>query len=287
MSLLEAHLLCVAAVALDQVSRAWRIALLVRGFGARVSFKDALLVNLFGELACNATPMRVGGEPARVMGLVRCGVPARTAFAAIALEVVLAWPVIVPFGCLLGWLWGEEWWAQTGPRLEDGLRTYWPWVVGLVIVSLIFFVLGRRMLPEKEAENEEAAVERPRARPLLACVASLPLTLGNLVGRTAILPLLFLTQEGAGPVGPVIFGSFALLYSQIVLPTPSGAGPVDFAFLWGATGGDLNEAQMSLLWWWRVYSTGSGFVLGVFAGLQLYGRSAFRLLTPKAWRASG
>ena len=33
------------------------------------------------------------------------------------------------------------------------------------------------------------------------------------------------------PGTPVIFGSFALLYSQMVLPTPSGAGVVEMGFL--------------------------------------------------------
>jgi hypothetical protein len=41
--------------------------------------------------------------------------------------------------------------------------------------------------------------------------------------------VLALTLPDPPPMGPLALGSFALLYSQLVLPTPSGAGAVGSA----------------------------------------------------------
>ena len=56
------------------------------------------------------------------------------------------------------------------------------------------------------------------------------LTLVNLGARVAILPVLVSTLPDPPPLGAVTMASFALLYSQLILPTPSGAGAVAVAF---------------------------------------------------------
>ena len=72
-------------------------------------------------------------------------------------------------------------------------------------------------------------------------------------------------------------GSFALLYSQLVLPTPSGAGAVELGFLGGAAG-DLGDSQGWLLLAWRLYTNGIGVVLGVWLAAKIYGWPALRRL---------
>ncbi len=59
----------------------------------------------------------------------------------------------------------------------------------------------------------------------------------------------------------MLVGSFALLYSQLLLPTPSGAGAVELGFLGGAAG-DLGDRAGWLLLAWRFYTNGAGVVLG-------------------------
>jgi uncharacterized membrane protein YbhN (UPF0104 family) len=108
-------------------------------------------------------------------------------------------------------------------------------------------------------------------------VASVPLSLINLVTRTAILPVLALTLAHPPALGPMMLGSFALLYSQLVLPTPSGAGAVELGFLGGAAG-DLGDDQGWLLFWWRFYTSGIGVILGVWLAAQIYGWPALRRL---------
>ena len=101
MTLLQAHLICLGLVGADLLARAWRIQWLVRGLGHRISLWDSFVLNAFGDAACALTPLRLGGEPARLAGMLRSRVPAPAAFVAISLEVLAAWPVII---VAAGWL---------------------------------------------------------------------------------------------------------------------------------------------------------------------------------------
>src|SRR5207248_6505188 len=63
------HLLALALLAVDCVARAWRIQLATWTAGGRLSFSHAFRLNLYGEAASQLTPNRLGGEPARFLGL--------------------------------------------------------------------------------------------------------------------------------------------------------------------------------------------------------------------------
>jgi uncharacterized membrane protein YbhN (UPF0104 family) len=66
------------------------------------------------------------------------------------------------------------------------------------------------------------------------------------------------------------FGSFVLLYSQLVLPTPAGAGAVDLGFLSGMAG-DLGAGNAALLIAWRFYTVGAGTLLGLGLAAHYFG----------------
>ncbi|MGH7514015.1 MAG: hypothetical protein ACREOQ_13965, partial [Gemmatimonadales bacterium] len=95
--------------------------------------------------------------------------------------------------------------------------------------------------------------------------------------RVAILPVLALTLPDPPAMGPLVLGSFALLYSQLILPTPSGAGAVELGFLGGAAG-DLGAGEGGLLLAWRIYTNGIGVLLGVALAARIYGWAALRQL---------
>ena len=103
------------------------------------------------------------------------------------------------------------------------------------------------------------------------------MTLVNLATRVAILPVLALTLPDPPAIGPLTVGSFALLYSQLILPTPSGAGAVELGFLGGAAG-DLGAGEGGLLLAWRIYTNGIGVLLGVVLAAHIYGWTALRQL---------
>ena len=284
MTPIQAHLICLALVAADLLARAWRIQWIVQGLGHRMTVKDAFVLNVFGDAACALTPLRIGGEPARLAGMLRSGVPPTAAFVGISLEVLAAWPVIILAAAWLVWEYAPAWWLSVGPRLEVAAEGAWPWIVLVVLLSVIAWGYARRVTSPVSRQLRRPvrrALVYWRRMPRWPLVASIPLSLVNLVARTAILPVLALTLPDPPALGPMLLGSFALLYSQLVLPTPSGAGAVELGFLGGAAG-DLGESQGWLLLAWRFYTNGIGVLLGVWLAAKIYGWPALRRLVRPA-----
>jgi uncharacterized membrane protein YbhN (UPF0104 family) len=281
MTLLQAHLICLGLVGADLLARAWRIQWLVRGLGQRITLWDSFVLNAFGDAACALTPLRLGGEPARLAGMLRSRVPAPAAFVAISLEVLAAWPVIIVAAGWLAWRYAPEWWNEAGPRLSAAAMTAWPWVLAVVVLSALAWRSARQKVASPAARQLRRPVRRAmvywRRMPRWPLVASVPMSLINLGTRVAILPVLALTLPSPPPMGPLALGSFALLYSQLVLPTPSGAGAVELGFLGGAAG-DLGADDGWLLLTWRLYTNGIGVVLGVALAARIYGWPALRQL---------
>ena len=279
MTLLQAHLVCVALVAVDNVARAWRIQWIVQGLGHRISFWDSFILNAFGDAACALTPLRIGGEPARLAGMLRSRVPATAAFVAISLEVLAAWPVVIVAAGWLIWQYAPAWWMLAGPRLEAAARAAWPWVIVVVVASIVAWRAARRVTsPVKHLRRPiRRALVYWRRMPRWPLIASIPMSFINLATRVAILPVLALTLPSPPELGPLMVGSFALLYSQLILPTPSGAGAVELGFLGGAAG-DLGENEGKLLFAWRLYTNGVGVILGVILAARIYGWAALRQL---------
>jgi uncharacterized membrane protein YbhN (UPF0104 family) len=245
-----------------------------------MSFRDSFILNAFGDAASALTPLRIGGEPARLAGMLRSRVPATAAFVAISLEVLAYWPVILVAAGWLAWRYAPEWWSEAGPRLGAAAVSAWPWVLAVAALSVVAWRMARRV-----ASPAAHQIQRPirrvmvywRRMPAWPLVASIPMSLINLATRVAILPVLALTLPIPPEIGPLAVGSFALLYSQLVLPTPSGAGAVDLGFLGGAAG-DLGGSEPWLLLLWRFYTNGIGVILGLALASQIYGWPALRRL---------
>lgn len=267
-SVLDAHLLCVSLVLVDMAARAWRIEWLLRGTGTRVSFADAIAINAVGDAACAVTPMRIGGEPARLWGLLRAGVPAPAAFVAISVEILAAWPVILLAAGVLAGLFAPAWLAAAVPRLQAAASGAWVWVLVVIAASVLAWVAARRASRHIAFARARRSVRRVRVywrrMPSWPVAASVPLTALNLVSRTGMLVALALTEPSGMALGPLFLGSFVLLYAQLILPTPSGAGVVDLGLL-GGVAGDLGGAT---LLWWRFYSSGVGLLLGAAVVLR-------------------
>ena len=281
MTPLQAHLLCLGLVSADLLARAWRIQWIIQGLGHRISLWDSFVLNAFGDAACALTPLRIGGEPARLAGMLRSRVPAPAAFVAISLEVLAGWPVIIVAAGWLAWRYAPEWWQEAGPRLSSAAAAAWPWVLAVAFLSLLAWRSARKKVSSPAARQLRRPVRRAmvywRRMPRWPLVASVPLSLINLATRVAILPVLALALPSPPPMGPLALGSFALLYSQLVLPTPSGAGAVELGFLGGAAG-DLGADEGWLLLAWRFYTNGIGVLLGVALAARIYGWPALRQL---------
>jgi uncharacterized membrane protein YbhN (UPF0104 family) len=278
MSPLAAHAICLGLVALDFLVRGWRLQWIMQGLGSRMPLRDGVVVNAFGDAANALTPLRLGGEPARVAGLLRTGVRLTAALVGITLEAVISRLVLIAGAAWLIWRYAPAWWVTAGPSLRAGASRAWPWLVLVLVVGLILWRYTQRAVSPASKR-----LRRPMRRVLVylrrmprwPLVASIPLSAIAMATRIAILPVLSLTLPSPPPLGPVIFGSFALLYSQMVLPTPSGAGVVELGFLGGAAG-ELGEGQGWILLAWRFYTNGVGLVLGVWLALSIYGWPVLR-----------
>ena len=208
------------------------------------------MLNAYGDAACALTPLRIGGEPARLAGMLQSRVPATAAFVAISLEVLAAWPVIIVAAGWVAWRYAPSWWAMAGPRLADAAADAWPWVVLVTVVSVAVWWYARRVTspavrhirrPVRRAMVYWRRMPRVAAGGEPAAQLPQPRHPGGDSSGAGL--------DAAQPpeLGPMVLGSFALLYSQMLLPTPSGAGAVDLGFLGGAAG-DLGTRSGGCSW---------------------------------------
>jgi lysylphosphatidylglycerol synthase-like protein len=264
----------------DLLARSFRIRWLLGGLGARIRFRDAFTLNTFGEAGCALTPLRLGGEPSRLAGMLGAGVPLGTAITGIAIEVLTAWPVIISVAVVLAVCFAPTWWRDAWPEFRLALVAAWPWLLAVLVATLIAVWIASRW-----AELFGRVVKRPlnemaqhwRGLPRSVLIATAPCTLINVVSRTALLPVLACTLPTHPPLGVLLLGSFGLLYSQLFLPTPAGLGAVDLGLLAGAAG-NLGAGETGVLLAWRFYSVGLGAGLGLLLALRIYGWSALRRL---------
>ncbi|MGH7591545.1 MAG: lysylphosphatidylglycerol synthase domain-containing protein [Gemmatimonadales bacterium] len=279
LDLLTANLLCIGLVVTDTVARSLRLKFFCDSIGSPLSVSQGIVVNAFGEAACALTPARLGGEPARLAGILRYRISTEAAIAAITMEALLGWPMIIAGGAFLVWRFAPEWWQTAEPGIVRHMHGMWPWFVVVVVVSVLLWWLAHRWIrfsaPGRLKRSWRRVLVYWRRIPLWPIVASQPLSLVSVTARTAILPVLALTLPSPPPLGPLLLGSFALLYSQMILPTPSGAGAVELGFLAGAAG-SLGSDGTELLFWWRLYTSVVAVVLGLGLAARIYGWAAFR-----------
>lgn len=268
--------LCAALLAADLLARSLRLHWLLRGAGYRLPVPSLCASILFGDAAAAVTPMRLGGEPARWLGLLSGGVPARVAAAVLALEMVSYLSVVAVSGAVAAWLLGAGWWADVGPRLSARAGEGLPWVIAVIVASVAVWVWVRRRRARRLAAAAPAptvvALRGALGWPLLAVV---PLTLASSTARVAMLPVLAQTLPDPPAPGVLIMGSFALIYGQLFFPTPGGAGAVELLASAG-TAGELGGTAGPVFLVWRAITTGIPVVLGFALALRRYGGAAVR-----------
>ena len=276
MSFPLACFLCAALLAVDLLVRALRLRCFLRGAGFRQSLPGLCVAILFGDAASATTPMRLGGEPARWLGLLSAGVPAGAAVAVLAVEMVSYLSVVALSGAAAAWLVGAEWWAEVGPRLAARAGEGLPWVAAVVAASAAAWAWARRRRARRPAGAAPApaavALRGALGWPLLAAV---PLTLVSIASRLAILPILAQTLSDPPPPGVLVLGSFALVYGQLFFPTPGGAGAVELMASAG-TAGELGGTGGPVFLAWRAITTGLPVVAGYGLAVYCYGGAAVR-----------
>lgn len=272
----EAVLVCVALLGVDFTARTLRMQVFLRGIGRRVSFREVLLQSFVCEAGAILTPMRIGGDATRLWAMRQAGLSMTAAVVCMGVETLAMAVVIVSLTLVLMLTVAADWWEAVGPRLLGALADGWPWVALVVFASLVGWLIARHFAPRLRSvfQREARSVRRyARVMPRWAWLAAVPLTLVNIGARVAILPVLVSTLHSPPPLVATIIGSYALLYGQLLTPTPAGAGAVELGFLAGAAG-ELGVEEGRLLLMWRAFTTLLPLLFGIAVAVLHYG---FRL----------
>src|SRR6266513_2509964 len=209
------HLLALALLGVDCLVRAWRIQLSVWTAGRRLSFGEAFRLNLYGEAASQLTPNRLGGEPARFLGLAEARLRPVTALVAIGVEGACEWPVFVIAAAALVAYYVPDWqdaartWLQHHRAGE--LVTIEITVLLVLVAVYLFERLARSGFVRHRVRRQwRVAWAHVRRAPRWALGAGALLTVVSLAARALILPALAWGLPDGPPFGQMFFGALAL-----------------------------------------------------------------------------
>jgi len=282
------HVLAMLLVVLDCITRVWRIQLATWAAGGTLSFTDALRLNLYGEAAATLTPNRLGGEPARFLGMTWSGMRPVTALVALGVEVAAEWPTFGLIVIALGIHYLPDWSDRAGRWLSHSLARDPPHDrdrdPGRVACGLRVTAAGARR--RDPAPRTTAMARRDRAR------AARPLV-GRGCRRVADVrkpgvprpdpPALAWGMAGAPPFSEMFFGALALLQAGLLVPLPSGGGGIEVAFLSGFAGEFPVGQSVILLLLWRFYTAVLLTILGVYLLVRTHGAEAAKELFTIGW----
>jgi len=282
------HLLAILLLAIDCIARAWRIQLATRAAGGRLSFQDGLRLNLYGEAACTFTPNRLGGEPARFLGMTWSGLRVVQALVALGVEVAAEWPVFGIVAIALAAYYVPDWSAAADRFLTHSLARD---LLGIELIALVallvIWTLQRLVRPgairHRVRRQWRVALAHVRRAPWWVLFGGALLTVISLAARALILPVLVWGHPDAPSFGVMFFGSLALLHAPLVVPLPSGGGGIEVAFLSGFAGDFGPGHQVMTLLLWRFYTTILLTVLGVYLLVRTHGAAAAKDLLTVGW----
>jgi len=269
---LAIHLAALVLCAADVVVRAMRLRLLVPG-ASDLSLWQAVTINAYGDVASAITPARLGGDPARFFGFRRAGVETPRALAGLAVETLIDWVVFAVATAVLALAFAET--AAVGARhlvtLATGpkARVLVALALALALASAAAARRYRRRIPAGALGSLSAAWQQARGLAWPRVTLAATLTALSMTLRVAILPVLVAGQPGLA-TGAVLVGSFTLLFGQLALPTPAGAGAVELGFVGGFAGTMSAAALATLLVAWRAYT----LILPAALGALLFARAA-------------
>jgi uncharacterized protein (TIRG00374 family) len=289
----RSHLLAIAAVAIEILTRSWKITWSAKAANIRLRFATALRTTLAGDFGASITPARSGAEPARFLVLAEAGIPTSSAlvvlFAELFLEALsLATVVIVVAivfrhaGIVLGALVGV-------------VGAYSGFVIGIAVIAV---VLSRRHVGDAAPRwarrmglggrrwdvfqrwfaQVRSTVDSVKHIDYRWAAASYTMSVIHVAMRLCVLPALVLGAGASAPLAPLALWPLGLLYGAAVVPAPGGGGAVELAFraaLAGVIGPTLFAAA---LLWWRFYT----FYIYIVLGAMVAGGTAIRAMRKTA-----
>ena len=284
---LVAHLLAIAAVATEIITRSAKLTWSAKAVRLRLPLSTAVRTTLAGDFGASITPARSGAEPARFLVLAEAGIPTPNAlvvlFAELFLEALsLATVVIVvaivfhDAGFVLGALIGV-------------VGTYSAFVLGVGALAVTLShrhvgdepppwarrirLRGRRWeLVQRWFAQVRSTVDMVQNVEVRWAVAAYVASVIHVAMRLCVLPALVLGAGVDAPVAPLALWPLGLLYGAAVVPAPGGGGAVELAFR-AALGGVIGPTHFAAaLLWWRFYT----FYIYIILGAVVAGNTALR-----------
>ena len=275
--------MALALLALDCAVRNWRIQLAAWTAGGHLGFWDALRLNLYGEAASTLTPNRLGGEPARFLGLNEAKIRPVTSLVAIGVEVAAEWPVFAFVGVALLLYYVPDWETQAVHwlRRHRARELVAIELVALVVLGIVYLMqrlVRSGMIRHRVRRQWRVAWAHVRRAPAWVLGLGALLTAVSIAARVLILPALALSLPNRPAFAVMFFGALTLLHAPLLLPLPSGGGGVEVAFLSGFAG-DFGVHSVTMLLLWRFYSAILLTVIGGYLLIRSVGvRAATELL---------
>jgi glycosyltransferase 2 family protein len=284
---LVAHVLAIAAVATEVVTRSLKLTWSAKAVRLRLPLSTAVRTTLAGDFGASITPARSGAEPARFLVLAEAGIPTPNAlvvlFAELFLEALSLATVVIVVAIVFrhaGFVLGA---------LVGVVGTYSAFVlgVGALAVTLSHRHIGdeppgwarrihlggrrwdlvqRWFAQVRSTVDMVQKVEKPWA--VAAYVASVI----HVAMRLCVLPALVLGAGVDAPLAPLALWPLGLLYGAAVVPAPGGGGAVELAFR-AALADVIGPTHFAAaLLWWRFYT----FYIYIVLGAIVAGNTALR-----------
>lgn len=263
----EAHLACAALVASDLGVRTLRLQWLLAGTRHTLGAADAFRATVLADAAATLTPMRLGGEAARITSLRMARVPFHAIGVALGYEVLTSWGTLAIAAGLLAWWFAPEWLGEAGPLVLATLSRHQGAILAVAAASVLALVIAHQLRARwgpRLASPIRDALRCWRGMPPWPVLASVGCSAINIAARTALLPILATALSEPPQMATLWLGSFLLVYGQLFLPTPGGVGAVEFGLLGGVAGNLGGDPALLLAWRW--WSSGASMLVGL-AGL--------------------
>ena len=284
-----AHLIALAAVVAEVLTRATKIQLSAHALSLPLRFGTAVRTCLGGDLGAAITPARSGAEPARFVILAQDKLPTVSVLLILFLELFLEMLSLAAIAVVLGIVFRGSG-AMIG-GLIGLVGGYAAFVLGAGAVGLALsrnnangppprwarplrLHAGRWRMIQRALRQLRSSVAGLRTAKRGYLSAALGFSIMHVLLRLTILPAIVLALAPGTPLSPLVLWPLALLYGGAVAPAPGGGGLVEIAFS-AALGDVIPDAVFgSALVWWRFYT----FYLYILLGALAAGGTVLRAL---------
>jgi uncharacterized protein (TIRG00374 family) len=286
---LAAHLLALACVATEVISRSWKISFGARSIGLKLPFMTSMRACLAGDFGASVTPARSGAEPARFLVLAEAGIPASQALVVLYVELFLEMLSLATVVVAVAIVFHNA--GSVLGALVGVVGLYSAFVLGVAVLAYalakrpprskppgwaraLFLNERRWHVVERWLAQVRVTIEALRNVQMKWIVASFFASVVHVSVRLVVLPAIVYGAGGNAPLAPLALWPLGFLYGAAVVPAPGGGGAVELAFsaaLKNVIG--VRLFAPSLLWW-RFYT----FYIYILLGALAAGRTAIRAL---------